>query len=107
MALTDDQLAAAGVAVRHFHADKSYTMESRIPAGASLTQHAHPFSHTSYLVSGSVLVQKGDEVRQMTGPEQIHIPAGEEHGVTAITDAIWLCIWADDCVDLEHLGDKG
>lgn len=99
--LTDAQLAEAGVGVTHHFGGGVYIKETLIPAGAKLTQHAHDHDHQSYLVGGQVLVQKGDDVFTLTGPAQLKIPAGVEHGVTALTNAIWLCIWAEDKINPE------
>lgn len=94
--LTDAELALAGVGVAHHNGGGAYVKETMIPAGASLTQHEHLHDHLSYLVAGSVLVQIGDEATTVHAPRAMLIRKGQTHGVTALTDARWLCIWSAD-----------
>lgn len=103
MALNDADLALAGIGVAHHFGGGAYAKETLIPAGASLTQHAHEHDHLSYLVSGQVVVQVDGEAMTVTGPRAMLIRAGKEHGVTALTPAVWLCIWATDCTDPEKV----
>lgn len=97
--LTDAQLAEAGVGVMHHFGGKAYVKETFIPAGASLTQHAHDFDHLAYLVSGQVMIDVGGNVRSAVGPHGFKIPKGITHGVTALSPVVWLCIWGTDCTD--------
>jgi quercetin dioxygenase-like cupin family protein len=99
MALTDKQLSDAGVGVSHHFGGGAYVKETYIPAGASLTQHSHEHDHLAYLVSGRVTVDVDGIARTYTGPHGFLIPAGKEHGVLALSPAIWLCIWSSDCTD--------
>ncbi len=104
-AVTDANLALAGVGVAHHFGGGSYVKETKIPAGASLRQHAHSHDHISYLVSGQVVVRVDGEATTVTGPCPMLIRAGQEHGLTAMTDALWLCIWATDLEDPEAVDD--
>lgn len=101
--LTDADLAQAGVGVAHHFGGKAYIKETDIPAGASLTQHAHAHDHLAYLVSGTALVQRGDEVATVQAPACMRFDAGILHGVTAITPVRWLCVWGTDCVDADEV----
>lgn len=101
--LTDAQLEAAGIGVAHYFGGKAYVKETFIKAGAKLMQHAHEFDHLAYLVSGEVIVQVDGELKPVIGPHGFLIPKGAVHGVTALTNAIWLCIWGTDCVDADKV----
>lgn len=102
--LTDAELALAGVGVAHHHGGGAYIKETLIPTGASLTQHAHDHDHLSYLVAGTVLVQIGGDVTTVHAPRAMLIRKGEVHGVTAISDARWLCVWSEDRLAVEDQG---
>ena len=94
--LTDQDLAEAGVEVSHHF---FYGKRARIPKGRELTQHVHPYDHYSLLVAGIVDVEsEGRSIRYLArmGPCCIEIKAGIAHKVTAITDAIWICLHETD-----------
>lgn len=97
--LTDAQLAAAGVAVAHHFGGKAYVKETFIAAGLGLTQHAHDHDHLAYLVCGQAVLQVDGEARMISAPAPLLLKAGTAHGVTALTDVIWLCIWSTECTD--------
>jgi quercetin dioxygenase-like cupin family protein len=97
--LTDFQLADVGVGIAHHFGGGAYIKETRIPCGTELQQHAHEHDHLSYLVSGRVLVTIDGMVWQFDAPQCLVLKAGKFHGVRALTDALWLCVWATDCTD--------
>ena len=94
--LTDDVLAANGVQVEHHFADGVYIKETHIKAGTSLAKHTHDYTHLSVLVSGAARVEIGGVDHIYSGFHVLTIEAGVPHKVTAITDAIWLCVHATD-----------
>ena len=79
----------------HF-ADNLYAKETHIPAGTTLVQHQHGFSHLSILASGKAIVANAGENQIIEAPACIEIKAGLNHGVKALTDVIWYCIHATD-----------
>lgn len=92
-------LTDAGVAIlHHFGGDKPgqkpYIKEARIPAGAHLIQHRHDHDHLAVLVGGSVILTIDDVPHLLTGYQTLLIEAGKMHGIEAVTDTIWLCVWA-------------
>lgn len=97
--LTDAQLAEAGVGVAHHFGGKAYVKETFIGAGMSLMQHAHDHDHLAYVVSGQAVLDVDGEVHTVSAPAPLLLKAGTVHGVTAITDVIWLCIWSTECTD--------
>ncbi|PNG53174.1 MULTISPECIES: cupin domain-containing protein [unclassified Variovorax] len=105
--LKDADLAKAGVGVAHFFGGGAYVKETEIPAGAALAQHAHDHDHLSYLVSGEVRLEVEGHASPMwlRGPCAIEVKAGRTHAVHAVTDAVWLCIWATDCTDPERVDE--
>ena len=95
--LTDDALAAIGVDIAHHFAPGLYVKASRIAAGTpGLAKHTHDYTHLSILVSGTVKVERAGVEEILTGFHVLTVEAGVPHKVTAITDAIWLCIHATD-----------
>jgi quercetin dioxygenase-like cupin family protein len=92
--LTDAQLADEGVDVAHHFSGKEYVKETFIPVGTELAQHAHEHPHLSYLVKGRVMLTIDGASQQVDAPRCILLEKGKVHGVRAMTDAIWLCIWS-------------
>ena len=103
--LTDAQLAAADIGIAHHFGGGCYVKQTEIPAGASLAQHAHDHDHLSFLAKGRVMLSVDGVKRQVDGPACLVIEAGKVHGVQALTDVTWLCIWATDCVDPEKVDE--
>ncbi|MBT2322520.1 cupin domain-containing protein [Variovorax paradoxus] len=104
-ALKDADLSALGVGISHHFGGGSYVKETHIPEGATLAQHAHDHDHLSFLALGTVEVTVDGVSQEMTGPAAILMKAGKVHSVEAITPAVWLCIWATDCTDPEHVDE--
>jgi len=85
--------------IRHHFGGGVYAKETIIPAGNWLVQHVHHFDHLSILAQGSVelITEAGTQV--ITAPACITIKANQHHGVRSLTDVIWYCVHATDCVD--------
>jgi quercetin dioxygenase-like cupin family protein len=73
-----------------------FAVETRAEAGYMLESHVHEHSHMSVLVSGTADVTIDGKTERMTGYRLLTIPANTKHSVQAVTDVIWLCLWADD-----------
>jgi len=73
--------------------------ETRIPAGYVLVQHAHKHDHLSILASGTVEVIVDDSRKIIEGPACLTIQAHKHHGVKAMTDVVWFCVHATECID--------
>lgn len=99
MGCLDDQFLKTGVGVSHHFGGGVYAKETHIPAGVMLTQHSHPFDHLSVLVSGMVVVEVEGLRSVHHGYECLTIEAHKAHSVTAVSDAVWLCIHATECTD--------
>lgn len=91
--------------IAHHFGGGAYLKAVSIRAGHVLVQHKHAHDHLSYLVSGTVEVRVDDMVAQLTGPVGLTIAAGKHHGVKAITDAVWLCIHATECTELDKIDE--
>lgn len=85
-----------GLEIERFTGGEAFIMEHKIAQGRILGTHAHGHDHLSYLVSGTVEVTIGDEVKDYTAPCCIFVPAHVPHMVAALTDAVWLCVWNAD-----------
>lgn len=91
--------------IKHHFGGSVYLKETHISAGHILVQHKHAYDHLSFLASGTVEVQVGDERQTISGPSGLVIEAGKHHGVKALTDTVWLCIHATDCTDAEEVDE--
>lgn len=82
----DDLHLVAGILAKAFH----FRQGQRAP------QHSHAHDHISVVARGFVELTV-DGVSSEHGPGSvIHIAAGKEHWVRALTQATWLCIWNAD-----------
>lgn len=91
--------------IEHHFSSGVYAKETRIPAGLALVQHKHAFDHLSILASGTVELSVDGVTREVTGPACLTIEAGKHHGVKALTDAVWYCVHATDCTDVEKVDE--
>lgn len=96
--ISADQLDLHGVEITHYFAACACVKKTRIPAGVALTQHSHDHAHLSILASGRVSVDADGVKTEYEAPACLTIPAHVVHSVTAITPAVWFCIWGTEVV---------
>ena len=85
--------------IQHHFSSGVYAKETRIPAGFVLVQHAHKHDHLSILASGSVELVVDGVKSVVHAPSCLTITAGKHHGIKSLTDVVWYCVHATDCVD--------
>jgi quercetin dioxygenase-like cupin family protein len=79
-----------------------FAVETVAEAGYLLESHKHSHSHMSVLVSGTADVTIDGKTERMTGYKLVTIPADTFHRVVAVTDIVWLCLWAGDIAPVEQ-----
>jgi quercetin dioxygenase-like cupin family protein len=79
-----------------------FIVESKIDAGYCIESHKHRHAHSSVLVSGTADVTIDNVTTRMSGYHLVTIPKDTIHTVAAVTDVVWLCLWADDEVCKEE-----
>jgi len=79
--------------ISHFFVGDEYAKLTKIDAGVKLTQHVHRFDHCSILLIGKVQLEVDGEQRTCVAPCRMVIEAGKAHEVTALTPALWACLW--------------
>lgn len=99
MIATPENMAACGVGVQHHFGGRAYIKEVHMPAGSFLAQHAHDHDHLSVLVAGTVRLTTDGVGRDVQGYQTLLLEAGKTHGLQALTDVTWLCVWGTDCAD--------
>jgi len=77
---------------------KVFVVETKVDAGYMIESHKHYHAHTSVLVSGTADVTVDGVTKRMSGYKLVFIPKDTVHTIVAVTDVIWLCLWADDQV---------
>jgi len=77
---------------------KVFVVETKVNAGYMIESHKHRHGHISVLVSGTADVTIDGVTETMTGYKLVTIPKDTTHTIVAVTDVIWLCLWADDQV---------
>ena len=92
-----------GVELTHHFSSGVYAKETRIPAGLKIQQHSHTFDHMSLLASGRAQVTSNVAKGVFEGPAVIHMPAGTEHEIEALTECSWFCIHATDQTDPDKI----
>jgi len=83
-----------------------FVVETIAPAGHVLESHQHTHSHVSVLVSGAADVTVDGKTERMTGYRLVTIPANTVHKVQAVTDIVWLCLWADSLAPKQQAMDS-
>ena len=96
-----------GIEVTHHMPDDGsgvYAKGVFIPAGKSLQNHSHTFTHKSIIAFGYVSVSyDGQKPVRVHGPAVLTIKQGVQHQVTALTDSYWFCIHATDETDAAYI----
>jgi mannose-6-phosphate isomerase-like protein (cupin superfamily) len=91
--------------INHHFSAGVYAKETRIPEGYVLVQHAHKHDHLSILASGSVELLV-DGIRSIIeAPACLSIAAGKHHGIKSLTDVVWYCIHATNCIDEDKIDE--
>ncbi len=85
--------------IEHHFSDGVYAKEMRIPAKHYVKKHVHGYTHLSVLALGTVILKMNGEAKLLNAPACITIPAGVEHVIDAVTDAVWYCIHATEETD--------
>lgn len=80
-----------------------FIVETTAPGGYELESHKHKHAHTSVLVSGVADVTVAGVTRRLRGYNIVTIPADMVHTVKAVTDVVWLCLWAGDLAPREEV----
>jgi quercetin dioxygenase-like cupin family protein len=68
--------------------DQMMIVQFRIAQGAEVPLHTHPHEQIGHVVSGRLIMQIGDERRELGPGEGYSVPGGLLHGATGITDAV-------------------
>jgi quercetin dioxygenase-like cupin family protein len=79
-----------------------FAVETRAEAGYVLESHQHAHAHLSVLVSGTADVTIDGKTERLTGYRMVTIPANTVHKVQAVSDIVWLCLWAGDLAPMEQ-----
>ena len=82
-----------------------FAIETRAAGGQLLESHVHAHGHLSVLVSGIADVTIAGETKRLKGYQVVTVPANTAHKVVAVTDMVWLCLWADDLVNKQQAED--
>lgn len=99
--LTADEMAAR--VTHHFGGGLFYAKQVSIAKGEAWGTHAHPDTHMSVLAKGSVLLTVDGATTMHSAPDYIRIEKGKRHGVTALEDSEWFCVWATDETDPDKI----
>lgn len=70
------------------HGSQTLMVEFRLQQGCALPRHAHPHEQTGYLVSGSLRLAIGNEVRDLKPGDSWCIAGGVEHGAEVLEDSV-------------------
>ena len=82
-----------------------YIREVHLPAGTFAIGHKHKTAHTNVLFQGQVAIVNNDRVDVVQAPAIFTAQPGRK-AVAAITDCVWLNIFATDETDIEKLEDQ-
>ena len=68
--------------------DNMMIVQFRIAKGAEVPLHTHPHEQIGHVVSGRLIMQIGDERRELGPGEGYSVPGGLQHGATGVTDTV-------------------
>jgi len=88
-------LEAHGVDMAHLWADKGYAKVYTVPAGKAIRQHKHKINHNGILVLGTARLIFQGKVIELIAPATVNLIAHHVHGIEAVTDIVWACVWPD------------
>lgn len=88
-----EQMAGLGIEEHPFHVGEGLSKLFKMPAGTVIGQHAHPVGHDSVLLVGEAILRRDGVELELTAPQIVHLPAGVEHSVEAVTPVLWACNW--------------
>lgn len=89
--------------ITHHFGGGVYAKETIVRAGQILVQHKHDYDHLSVLASGTVEFVVDGVRCELSGPACLTIKAGKHHGIKALSDAVWYCIHATECIDPDQV----
>jgi len=89
--------------IQHHFGGGVYAKEMHIPANHVLLHHKHKFDHLSVLAQGSIELIVDGKLQVIHAPACLTIAAHLHHGVKSLTDVIWFCIHATDCIDEDEI----
>jgi quercetin dioxygenase-like cupin family protein len=73
-----------------------HVKEIPLKADQCVIKHKHHYDHLSILMSGTVVLETDEYTRILEAPTSVVIKANLYHKLTAMTDALWLCVHADN-----------
>lgn len=95
-----------GCAVTHHFGPGVYLRQVTVPAGAFAISHRHKSSHTNLMLAGIIsMSENGGPIHVVRAPYLYVSPPGRKMG-WAITEVVWLNIFATDETDVEKLEAK-
>jgi len=76
-----------------FESGDNYFNVMKIPKGCAIGKHQHDYTHTSVLLSGSVVLRIGGiKDKPLSGLSFVDIEANTSHVIHALEDSVWMCI---------------
>lgn len=75
----------------HWVEEEIYLKRAFIRKGLTVGKHSHPYDHSSYLVSGSVLLDIDGHKEKHDAPKILLVKANKTHTISALSDSVWYC----------------
>ena len=87
------------IKITHHFIEGKYSKEMRFAPGDAMGKHIHRHSHESLLAVGRAHLFVNGAMSEIKGPLIVHIEAGKEHVLIAMTDVVWFCTHDTDETD--------
>lgn len=75
------------------HGDDIMAVHVTFQKGAVGSVHTHPHRQVTYVAAGSFEYYEGGEKRLLKAGDSYFVPAGVEHGVTALEDSVLIDVF--------------
>ncbi|MBO9361473.1 MAG: cupin domain-containing protein [Thermoflexus sp.] len=79
---------AGDLTLRPFTGERAMVVRVEAPASAVVPPHAHPHEQITLVIQGRLRLRMAGEEAELGPGEIVHIPAGVEHEVTFLEDAL-------------------
>ena len=100
------KLPQIDIPVKHYFSDGMYAREITVPQGAIITGVIHKYPQINILSKGRIIVNVGEELKEIEASFTVASPAGIKRAAIAVTECIWTTIVHTYLTDVDQIEKK-